>query len=113
MCHYQTLYHDEQNGYVVRCSGCEKIQLGFGNLLVTFGQDEFSAFRWWLRRIKDEQDPALNPTLRCIMIPTPCEGMKWLLSPRELDELDSMLESADTELRSIELIGLFNDSSAS
>lgn len=109
MCHYQTLYHNDSTGYVVRCPECEKIQIGYGNLMVTFGRGDFDDFRWWLRRIKDEQSPSQSPTLRCIVIPTPCEGMKLLLSMRELVDFDNMLEAADTELRSLELIRLFED----
>lgn len=75
--------------------------------MVTFGRGDFEDFRWWLRRIKKEQSPAQAPTLRCIVIPTPCEGMKLLLSMRELEDFDAMLELADTELRSLELIRLF------
>jgi hypothetical protein len=109
MCHYQTLYHNDSTGYVVRCPECEKIQIGYGNLMITFGRGDFDDFRWWLRRIRDEQSPSQSPTLRCIVIPTPCEGMKLLLSMRELVDFDNMLETADTELRSLELIRLFED----
>lgn len=107
MCHYQTLYHNDNTGYVVRCPECEKIQLGYGNLMVTFGRSDFDDFRWWLRKIKEEQSPAQSPTLRCIVIPTPCDGMKLLLSMRELRDFDAMLEAADSELRSLELLRLF------
>jgi hypothetical protein len=41
------------------------------------------------------------------VIPTPCDGMKLLLSLRELNEFNIMLETADSELRSLELIKLF------
>lgn len=109
MCHYQTLYHNDSTGYVVRCPECEKIQIGYGNLMITFGRGDFDDFRWWLRRIRDEQSPSQSPALRCIVIPTPCEGMKLLLSMRELVDFDNMLETADTELRSLELIRLFED----
>jgi len=109
MCHYQTLYHDDTTGYVVRCPECEKIQVGYGNLMVTFSRGDFDDFRWWLKKIKNDQDLSQSRTLRCIVIPTPCEGMKLLLSLRELTDFDNMLETADTELKSLELIRLFED----
>ncbi len=109
MCHFQTLYHDDHTGYVVRCSECEKIQLGYGNLMLTFNQEDFGSFRWWLRKMKDDQLQAQSPTLRCLVIPTPCEGMKLLLSRRELDEFDRMLDSADSELQTLEMIRLFQE----
>ncbi|RYY55828.1 MAG: hypothetical protein EOO05_19180 [Chitinophagaceae bacterium] len=108
MCHYQTLYHDDSLGYAVRCNECEKIQLGYGNMVITFSQEDFDAFRSWLVRIRDEQDPAISSGLRCILIPTPCEGMKLLLSKRELDEFVVMLETADNELQSLALLKLFS-----
>ena len=110
MCHYQTLYHNDSIGYVVRCPECEKIQIGYGNLMVTFGSADFEDFRWWLAKVRKEQARPQSPSLRCIVIPTPCEGMKLLLSMRELDDFDAMLEAADTELKSLTLIGLFNKS---
>ena len=108
MCHYQTLYHDDNLGYVVRCNECEKIQLGYGNMVITFSLEDFDAFRSWLIRIREEQDPALAAGLRCILIPTPCEGMKLLLSKRELEEFIVMLDTADNELQSLALLKLFS-----
>lgn len=109
MCHYQTLYHDDKTGYVVRCSECEKIQVGYSNLVLTFSVEDFDSFRWWLKKIGDDHQPAQHDRLRCIVIPTPCEGMKLLLSRQELDDFHGMLEAADTELRSMELIRLFDN----
>ena len=108
MCHYQTLFHDDSLGYVVRCNECEKIQLGYGNMVITFSQEDFDSFRSWLTRIREEQDPAISTGLRCILIPTPCEGMKLLLSKRELDDFITMLETADNELQSLALLKLFS-----
>jgi hypothetical protein len=108
MCNYQTLYHDDNTGYVVRCLECDKIQIGYGNLMLTVNMEGFGAFHWWLKKIKEEQHPSQIETLRCIVIPTPCEGIKLLLSMRELIEFDKMMEEADTELRSVEMIKLFN-----
>jgi len=110
MCSYQTLFHDDNTGYVVRCKECEKIQLGFGNLMLTVSTDEFNSFRCWLKKImEEEQTPVQKETLRCFIIPTPCEGIKLLLSLRELREFDHMLEEADTELQSSCLLKLFNN----
>src|SRR5687768_15005602 len=64
MCQYQTLYHDDSTGYVVRCQECEKIQLGYGNVMITFSRSDFEDFRWWLRKIREDQSPAQSPTLR-------------------------------------------------
>ncbi len=49
-----------------------------------------------------------SPVVRSIMIPSPCQGIQLLLSANELSEFSSMLEEADTELQSLELIKLFD-----
>ena len=108
MCSFQTLFHDSNSGYVVRCSTCKNIQVGYGNLALTFTCRDFTNFFHWLRKIKEQQDSLINESLRCIVIPTPCEGMKLLMSLHELTELVNMLETADTELQSLDLIKLFN-----
>ena len=109
MCNYQTLFHDDNTGYVVRCNDCEKIQLGFGNIMLTVSAGEFDSFRRWLKKIMDEQISVQKETLRNIVIPTSCEGIKLLLSLRELREFDHMLEEADTELQSCGLLKLFTN----
>lgn len=108
MCDHQTLFHDDALGYVVRCNSCEKIQLGYGNLVITFSQPDFDCFRSRVNRMQPEQDRGMNPASRCIMIPTPCDGIKLLVSLRELDEFVEMLDTADNELQSLELLKLFN-----
>jgi hypothetical protein len=77
--------------------------------MLTLNHEDFEAFSSWVRRFTQEQDPSARPTLRNIVIPTPGEGIKLLLSIRELNELDSMLEDSDTELKSLEIIRLFED----
>lgn len=109
MCNYQTLFHNDNLGYVVRCKECDKIQIGYGNIMLTVSDEGFEAFRWWLKKIKDEQPATQKETLRSVMIPTPCEGIKLLLSLRELKELENMLDDADTELKSSGLLNLFTN----
>jgi hypothetical protein len=109
MCQYQTLYQDDHKGYVVRCAMCKKIQIGFANLMLTFDDRDFDFFCNWLKRIKGEQHPSENETLRCIVIPTPCEGIKLLLSKRELNEFEEMLDIAVIELQSLALLKLFEE----
>ena len=108
MCNYQTLYHNDNTGYVVRCLECDKLQVGYGNIMLTLSAEGFEAFHWWLKKIKEEQPTSQKETLHCIVVPTPCEGVKLLLSLRELSEFDEMLEKADTEIRAIEMIKMFN-----
>ncbi|MFC0774172.1 DUF6686 family protein [Terrimonas alba] len=109
VCCYKALYHDDVIGYVVRCYECEHIQIGFGNLMLTINTNAFNSFRNLLKRIMHEHSAIEKETIRCIAVPTPCEGIKLLLSLRELKEFDNMLEEADTELQSSLLLKLFSD----
>jgi hypothetical protein len=107
MCSYQTLFHSDKSGYIIRCEKCAKIQVAYGNLVMTFERNDFDTFHAWIKKIYEGQQTSLSPAVRCIMIPSPCQGMRLLLSYNELKELNTMLEEADTELQSLELIQLF------
>lgn len=111
MCNYEILFHNDETGYVVRCLDCDKLQIGFGNLMLTLNMEGFAVFHSCLRKVKDEQTVSGNESLRCITIPTPCEGVKLLLSLREVKSFDQMLEAADSELRSLQMINLFSANS--
>ena len=107
MCRYQTLYLNEQTGYAIRCEACENIQVAFGNLVMTFEKADFEVFHGWVKKIRlDEQMPE-SRTVRSIMIPSPCQGIQFLLSFSELNDFGELLEAADTELKSLELLNLF------
>jgi hypothetical protein len=76
--------------------------------MLTFGQEDFNAFNSWVRSTREEQYLTQKQSLRNIVIPTPGEGVKFLLSKSELVELDEMLEEADTELKSLAILRLFD-----
>lgn len=109
MCQYQTLFHHADTGYVIRCTACDRIQVGFANLLLTFREEDLAPFLRWINRIRDEQQPGLNPIVRSIIIPSPCEGVSLLLNPKELESLIGMMEIADSELKTLQLIQLFGE----
>ena len=108
MCQYQTLYHHSEKGYIIHCLYCNHIQLGFGNIAITFTKDEFYGFQQSMSRVfAGLLEEEVDSPLKNITLPTPCEGINLLLSPRELSHLNQMLDMAETELRSQELISLF------
>jgi hypothetical protein len=108
MCHYQSLYYNDKIGYAIRCTECEKIQVVYGNLVMTFSREDFNDFRLWIKKISSNQPASQNQMIRCIMIQAPCQGIQLLVSASELQEFDTMLEAADTELQSQQLINLFS-----
>ena len=108
MCQYQTLFYDDKVGYVIRCLHCENFQVGYGNVLINLYTPDFYDFVQWIRDCCIEPPAHTDPTIKSIIIPTPCEGLKLFLSPRELKELHDMLDAADSEWRSQEMLRLFS-----
>lgn len=108
MCSYLKLYHNDKTGYVVRCRECSHFQVAYGNIMLTVSMEGFREFHRLLKEVMCEQDRTQNEAVRNIALSTPCEGIKLLLSIRELTEFNEMLEDADTELQSLNIINLFN-----
>jgi hypothetical protein len=109
MCHYQQLYFDEAVGYVIRCSQCRNMQLGFGNLMLTFEETAFTDFQQLLNRIAWECRHFDLDDMKRIQVPMPYTGVSMLLSKKELGRLLYMLDAADTELQAISLVDLFRE----
>lgn len=109
MCSYQTLYHHDRTGYIIRCEECNKIQMAYSNLVITFEREAFDTFYSWVKKIRANQQMPVSPAVRSIMIPSPGQGIQLLVSYNELNELCAMLEEADTELQSLELLKLFDE----
>jgi hypothetical protein len=110
MCSYQTLFHQDDTGYVIHCRGCDTIQVAYGNVLLTWRRADFYDFCRYIRQMKEELSQDIRVNHKSLVIPVPCEGVKIILSPRELQEWHRMLDAAETELQSQELMQLFQDS---
>jgi hypothetical protein len=108
MCKYQTLYYNRNAGQVIHCQQCNNLQVAFGNLALSLSYAEFRKFKKWIREIADEHMTQSGCSSHTIAVPTPCAGMKILLNPFEFDRLNSMLETADTEFQSLQLLNLFS-----
>lgn len=107
MCSYQTLFHNDEAGYVIHCLGCNSVQIAFGNVMLTWHRDDFSGFCHYIQKMIDELPQDYRPNHKSIVIPFPCDGIKVLVSPRELQELHQMLDVAESELKSLEFMQLF------
>jgi hypothetical protein len=97
------------HGYLVQCRQCNNIQLAFGNICVTFSVSAFDEFFALVKNIAANAPHTFLPGTKCIYIPLPCEEIKLLLSPEEANILLGMLDASDTELRSQNLLSLFNN----
>jgi len=109
MCSYQTLFYNDESGYVILCSACDSIQVAFGNMLLTWNRPDFYDFFRFIKRMFNETPidvAAINK--KTLAIPVPCEGVRILLSPRELQQLHHMLDTAESELQSQQLMSLLS-----
>lgn len=106
MCQYQELAVADGH-YVVRCAACRHFQISFQSVVLSISQEEFD---WWLRQL-DCQRPAEEAerfsTSRSVIVGTPKRGVHLLLEPGELHLLKSLLDKADVEARTAELLQLF------
>lgn len=109
MCSYQTLFYDDESGYVVLCQGCNSIQVAFGNVLLTWRRSDFYDFYHLIKRMFQET-PIDVATLnkKTLAIPVPCDGVRILLTTREMQQLHHMLDMAETELQSQQLMSLLS-----
>lgn len=110
MCHYQTLYLNSDKGYVIHCLLCDHLQVAFGNVAITLCRDEFQWFKQSMAILhQDLTRDNKTSTVKNISVPTPCDGVMLLLNFKELEELNHMLDAADTELKSQQLMSLFGN----
>jgi len=110
MCRHQTLYYDDNTGYVIRCMVCENFQLGYGNILITLSAADFASLRNCVMNVHDHHQYSsdVHTDVKSFFIPTPCDGLKFLLTHKELKALNNMLDMADTEWKSQQLMDMFN-----
>ena len=106
MCHFKSWYLDE-NGYVVKCEKCNYFQVCFGTLMLTLSERDYQVFAELVSRYKEEHIPMDDPNIRCVMLPTPSGLVHAILCERELNQMHKMLQEADNEMRTQQLMGLF------
>lgn len=104
-CNYATLYNSPK-GYVVWCKECDTYQLAFLSSLVTFKNDEFKKFRRQIA-IKINKAIAVPGNSKSIFLNIFSNNSRMVLTPGELEELNQMLEEADTVHQTNALLELF------
>jgi len=109
MCSYKTWFYEERYGYVIECGKCKKLQVGFGNLLLTLNTAEFGNFRERIMFEQGKVQKGVAENVKHIFITTPCEGVTLLLNNAEIKELCHMLDEADSEMKIARLLELFEE----
>lgn len=95
MCNFKTWYHHEHIGYVVECKECKNLQIGFGNVVATVSNKDFESLRQHVAFVKENYSPDDNRRKKSIMLQTPYSELNFLLTERELDDLQNMIEHTD------------------
>jgi hypothetical protein len=105
MCRYQELAMSE-NGYIIRCPECRHYQVCFEGIVLSFSEKEF---RQLLREIRECGLPDLDvpPQTKTTIVATPKQGVHLWLSASQLLLLQQMAESADCEIKALDLLALF------
>lgn len=106
MCHFKTWYFDE-HGYVVSCEHCNHFQVCFGTTMLTLSPTDYEVFVKMVAQKKEDHVTVCDLNIRCVILPTPCSNIRSFLSEQELDTLNTMLQTADNEMKAQELISLF------
>lgn len=107
MCEYQSLYYGD-DGYIVRCKHCDYYQLAFISTMVTITGTEFEALCQLVRTRCSEEDSVFTADTRSIILTLPNRGICMLLTRAEANRFNKILEETDNEIKSQELIDLFN-----
>jgi len=107
-CSYQELYYNHETGYIVRCLQCKNIRVTYGNIQLTFEENVMKDFQCLLETINCDYSLIANHHLRRIEVPVYYNGVSLLLSKKELTELITMLDKADSELQILSLMELLS-----
>lgn len=102
---HQTL-HCSNDGYVITCEGCQKLQVAFGTSLFSFTANEYAQFLKTVSRSLHKYDH-LGAHSKSILLQVPGQEVTLILSKVELQQLHFMLEAADAELTAFLLLNLF------
>lgn len=109
MCNYHTWFHDDKSGYVIECLHCNKIQVCFGNLLLSFKDTTFQHFRQYVEHNIELVAPDKDKHIKSVVLATACGGINMILTESELSGLHQMIEYADNEMKAAALIKMFNE----
>lgn len=106
MCRFKNWYQDE-GGYIIQCEDCRHFQVSFGTSMLTLDENQYSEFLKMVTAKKTDHVPMHNPDCKCIILPTPAPNIHIILTENELLHLYEMIQAADTEIKTEQLISLF------
>lgn len=75
--------------------------------MLTLSPTDYEVLVKMVAQRKEDHVPMHNPNVRCVVLPTPCSNIHSFLSERELQLLHDMLQEADNEIKTQQMIRLF------
>ena len=108
MCNYHTWFHNNKCGYVIECKLCNKVQVCFGNMLLSFDTKSFETFRQYVERNLETASPEAGRNIKSIVLTTGYNGINIILSGAELEGLHYMIDYADTEMKAAAMMKMFD-----
>ncbi|MDO9375190.1 MAG: DUF6686 family protein [Bacteroidota bacterium] len=106
MCEFESLYFSD-DGYVVRCKETGHYQVAFMSTILTLTEVDFQQFCKLIRTRSGDWEGYVGADTRCVVIPTPAQGINLLFTKKEALQFNNILEEADTENRALSLMRLF------
>lgn len=90
MCCYKTL-HKNEHGYVIRCDGCHRLQLGYGTVILSFTDEEYYDFLTLVGAQYENNKDAMFRDQKAIQIPTAARSVTLIFTVNELSRLFHLL----------------------
>ena len=107
MCEFQSLYFGD-DGYVIKCSKCGHYQLAFASTMLTMTKEDFATLCHTVKIKMKEANGYSNHPAKCVVIPAASKSTYLLLTKKEAQRLDEILEEADNEEKALEMMSLFH-----
>jgi hypothetical protein len=107
MFNYKCWYQDDE-GYIVQCLSCKKIQVSFGTCMLNITEVEYeNLFEQIVTACELYANETISPNLKHIILHTAIATIKIILSTKELIAVHNMFEQADVERKTYQLLQLF------
>lgn len=88
-----------ENGRVIRCSCCGRLELGMGNVLLFLGEDDLAAVREVLDGFDADGPPVAGESPRPFVVRTESDTVAFALARGEVREMRALVRAARRALR--------------
>lgn len=105
-CNYDSL-HFTNESCIVRCRQCGSYKIAFLSLVISLPEDEYRDLYGQVSRCYDEGHMDAENTARNLFFAIPSKDIHLMLTAFEATRLYNMMEEADCEMKSLELIAMF------